>query len=47
MGSLAQIKRKSYPEDIVHGNLWDLEDYNGKRGSSFLLMSSIMIKNDK
>ena len=35
MGSLVQIKRKWYPEDIVHGNIWDLEDYKGKRGTSF------------
>ena len=30
-----QIKRKRYPEDIVLGNIWDLEDYKGKRGTSF------------
>ena len=38
MGSLAQIKKRSYPEDIVHGNIWDLEDYKGKRGSVLNLL---------
>ena len=30
--SLMQSKRKNYPEDTVHGNIWDLEDFKGKRG---------------
>ena len=39
IGSLAQIKRERYPEDIVHGNIWDLEDLEGKRGLCFLFFN--------
>ena len=33
--TVGQVFKEDFPENIVHGNIWDLEDYQGRRGLKF------------